>query len=175
LRGEREAGRTRLFSGFGLTLWRPWDWAVLHAGKDVENRDWQPWPRVLGRHIAIHSGLRWDEAGARDLREMGYAIPDPEDWPGGVIRGVVRVAGTVTGEHWSEWFAGPIGWMLGDPVVFSPVTCRGRKKLWKLPPETLAAVVAHLRGSAPSPGGPQPREEQSEGGLGGVPPQDIAT
>lgn|SRR6185369_8002825 len=101
-------GLSRLFSGFGLTLWRPWDWAILHAGKDVENRDWLPWPRVLGRHIAVHSGLRWDAAGARDLRQGGYPVPEPEEWPGGLIRGVVRVAGTAE-QHWSEWFGGPIG------------------------------------------------------------------
>ncbi len=167
---------SRLFSGVGLTLWRPWDWAVLYAGKDVENRDWQPWPRLLGRHIAIHSGLTWDTAGARDLRQMGYAVPEPEDWPGGLIRGVVRLAGTAK-EHWSEWFAGPIGWLIGDPVILSsPVPCRGREKLWRLPRPVLLSVVQDLRKGF-DPAGPdfQPREGQSEGGLGGVPPQDFTS
>lgn len=24
-----------------ISLWQPWAWAILHAGKDVENRTWQ--------------------------------------------------------------------------------------------------------------------------------------
>jgi len=23
-----------------ISLWQPWAWAILHAGKDVENRTW---------------------------------------------------------------------------------------------------------------------------------------
>jgi hypothetical protein len=103
---------------------------------------------------------------------MGYAVPEPEDWPGGLIRGVVRVAGTVE-EHWSEWFGGPIGWLIGDPIVLAtPVACRGRKKLWRLPPEARGLVVGQLRaGSVPVDRKPSPREGQSEGGRGGCPPQ----
>jgi hypothetical protein len=25
-----------------LSIRQPWAWAILHAGKDIENRDWKP-------------------------------------------------------------------------------------------------------------------------------------
>jgi hypothetical protein len=47
----------------GLTLKQPWAWAIAHAGKDIENRDWdQRTAELMGLHelvgqvIAIHGG-----------------------------------------------------------------------------------------------------------------------
>lgn len=39
-----------------LTLYPEWAWAILHLGKDVENRLWLP-PRALaGQWVALHAG-----------------------------------------------------------------------------------------------------------------------
>lgn len=41
-----------------LTVRQPWAWAIVHGGKDVENRS-----RSLGPYrglVAIHAGLTWD-------------------------------------------------------------------------------------------------------------------
>ena len=59
-----------------LTLRRPWAWAVAHAGKDVENRDWQC-PLPPGTIVAIHAGQKFEADGAEWIeREMGIAVPD---------------------------------------------------------------------------------------------------
>jgi hypothetical protein len=46
-----------------LTLHHPWAFAILHLGKDIENRDWTPdvcrlngLDKLLGETIAIHGG-----------------------------------------------------------------------------------------------------------------------
>lgn len=44
-----------------LTLWRPWAWAIIHAGKDVENRQRNAAGSYRGP-IAIHAGLQSDSS-----------------------------------------------------------------------------------------------------------------
>lgn len=45
----------------GLTLRQPWNWAILHAGKPVENRPMRA-PRMLaGKWFALHAGAVYDE------------------------------------------------------------------------------------------------------------------
>ena len=48
-----------------LTIRQPWAWAVIHAGKTVENRS----RNITGDYrgpVAIHAGLKIDEAGQHD-------------------------------------------------------------------------------------------------------------
>ena len=58
-----------------LSVRQPWAWAIIHAGKDVENRSWQAVNHGLRRRgrIAIHAakGLTRDEYD--DAREIGRA------------------------------------------------------------------------------------------------------
>jgi hypothetical protein len=44
-----------------LTVQQPWAWAIIHGGKDVENRT-QAWS--YRGPLAIHAGARWSERGA---------------------------------------------------------------------------------------------------------------
>jgi len=41
-----------------LTLWPEWAWAIIHLGKDVENRTWHPPKNILGQRIALHAGRK---------------------------------------------------------------------------------------------------------------------
>lgn len=43
-----------------LTVQQPWAWAIVHGGKDVENRT-QAWG--YRGPLAIHAGARWSERG----------------------------------------------------------------------------------------------------------------
>src|SRR5690349_14904511 len=43
-----------------LTVQQPWAWAIIHGGKDVENRT-QAW--TYRGPLAIHAGQRWSERG----------------------------------------------------------------------------------------------------------------
>lgn len=64
----------------------------------------------------------------REARVQGFALPDP--LPTGAIIGVVTLVDCVT-EHPSEWFNGPIGWVLADPgVLDAPIPASGRLGLW---------------------------------------------
>ena len=45
-----------LLGMFALTMRAPWGTAIGRWGKPDENRDWKPWPAVLGQRIGIHQG-----------------------------------------------------------------------------------------------------------------------
>lgn len=144
-----------------LTLHRPWDTAILVLGKPVENRDWPPMPSVVGSRIALHSGLTWDGDGARFIFAQAVAdgIPgtvvsnalDQAYRVKGAIIGTVKVAGVLRRDaphptdplHQSPWFFGAFGWVCEQPIVLpGPVPCRGAQKLWKLPADVEARVLA---------------------------------
>jgi hypothetical protein len=61
-----------------LTVQQPWAWAIVHGGKNIENRT-QLW-KYRGP-LAIHAGQRWSERGSRDPNVCAAAIrvfPTPE-------------------------------------------------------------------------------------------------
>jgi len=51
-----------------ISIRQPWAWAILHAGKDVENRTWALPKKYLNRPILIHAGKNLDHEGM-------FAIP----------------------------------------------------------------------------------------------------
>lgn len=118
-----------------ITLWRPWDQAILYGGKDVENRTWALWNSLLGKPIALHAGRKYDHDGARWMREMGmYDPPSPDDSPQGIV-GVV-VFDKVVVETPSPWFFGPYGWHISKKHArIKPIHCRGKQGIWNVPPE----------------------------------------
>lgn len=126
----------------GLTLIRPWAWAVAHAGKDIENRTWHPPRWLIGAHLAIHAGVKWDEAGASFIaRVTGLPPPDRAADSSGVIVAVARLVGVDDGTSASPWYVGPVGWRLAGIVPLpAPVPCKGALGLWSLPAKVLAEV-----------------------------------
>ena len=147
----------------GLTVHRPYHWALLHAGKGEENRSWKPYSSVLGTRIALHAGTYYDLDAAARMRagEYGAAaqeLPaiDPLA-PGGFVIATTVVVGwialtysTVHGVLVSEtsdmppgviaramaspWITGPFVWVLrGTRALPEPVPCVGRQRLFVLP------------------------------------------
>ena len=58
-----------------------------------------------------------------------YGVPFP-DLVTGAILGGVTLTDCVT-EHPSDWFDGPVGWVLTDSFVFvEPIPAKGRLGLW---------------------------------------------
>ena len=104
-----------------ITLWRPWPWAIFHAGKRVENRSWKPPASIIGEYIAIHAGKRWDGYAFRRMRSGEYGpdavkVPENAVHPPGII-GLARVDGyfEAAPDLWGHPFvAGPICWKLSD-------------------------------------------------------------
>lgn len=130
-----------------LTLWQPWAWAIAHAGKRIENRNWPPPRWIIGEEIAIHAGKKIDKDDAFDL--LDELEHDDVDFVLGAVVAVATVKGWVDSmseEHpQAKWFCGPCGWVLVDVVPLrSPVPCRGYQKLWNLPDEVMAQVFKEL-------------------------------
>lgn len=131
----------------GLTLWRPWLWAILHApsnAKRIENRPWKPWASIIGKHIALHGGKKFDSEAAEHLCSMYGLHPDgnvPLGWKDEGIVGVARVEGFFDSErgvaNWrppqTVWWSGPYAWHLTDVVALAePIACKGAQGLWPL-------------------------------------------
>jgi hypothetical protein len=129
----------------GLTLWRPWDQAILYGGKRIENRTWRPWENIIDQRIALHAGLKYDIEGARSMCASGlYDPPAPSESIAGVIVGTAIVTGYVR-ESDDPWFFGPYGWLLEDVVALeAPVICRGAQGLWKVPEGLLEGTAAQV-------------------------------
>jgi hypothetical protein len=110
-----------------LSVRQPWAWAIIHCGKDIENRSWQAVNHGLHKRgrIAIHAakGMTRDEyQKARDFIDgLGYVTPDAHALLRGGICGSVEVVDVVRQSD-SPWFFGPRGLVLKDarPCPFIP-------------------------------------------------------
>lgn len=107
-----------------LSIRQPWAWAILHAGKDVENRDWST--RFRGP-ICIHAAkgmtrLEWDEASHWMLMNFGAVAPRLSEIQRGGIIGTAEIVDCVDQSD-SPWFFGRYGFVLRNarPVDFIPV------------------------------------------------------
>lgn len=115
-----------------LSVRQPWAWAIIHGGKDVENRDWRrPNPGLTFRgRVAIHasSGMTRDEYDAIFPRGAP-PIPPAHLLVRGAIVGHVQVMDIIRDPHRemikSPWFHGPVGLMLAHPVAIEPIPCAG--------------------------------------------------
>lgn len=112
-----------------LSVRQPWAWAIIHAGKDIENRSWQAINHGLRKRgrIAIHAakGMTKDEywAAREFIDSLGYTCPDPHALHRGGIIGSVEIVDVVS-SHDSRWFFGPRGLVLREPrpCPFIPAT-----------------------------------------------------
>ena len=124
----------------GLTLIRPWPFAILMLGKRIENRSWKPNLNV-GDWIAIHAGAKWDKSDAEWISRRFRIVPSKEAHPTGVIVGVARYQG-YTSYSPDPWFFGPYGWLLSNVQAITPIPHKGALGLWELQPSALEQVTA---------------------------------
>nr|WP_227467512.1 ASCH domain-containing protein [Nocardioides lijunqiniae] len=157
-----------------MTVQQPWAWAIVHGGKDVENRT-QAW--TYRGALAIHAGARLSERGLRAVPDIAAAeqLVDPD-----MIRAEMRdqlVTGTIIGVvdlvdvHYSagsspdaidccdSWWAEAsydehggrtrrdvVHLVLEHPrPVPEPIACKGRLGLWTPPVEVLEQLQAVTR------------------------------
>lgn len=133
-----------------LSIRQPWAWAILHAGKRIENRDWRSchYRGPLLIHAAKGCGIEEYADAAMGMKHEGLAWPEQHALPvgapplpilpalakldrGGIV-GVCRLVGVVDRDGLytpsvapdldMRWFAGPIGLILADvrPLPFVP-------------------------------------------------------
>jgi hypothetical protein len=132
----------------GLTLKRPWGWAIKNLDKRVENRS-QRCFLDPGDYIAFHNGKKWDSEGASFLDEINPSglmeNPTEADDEPGLIVCIARFVGNIDQSD-SEWFFGPWGWIFDNVVPIDNVRVeKGQQGLWNLSPETLISVREQYR------------------------------
>ena len=134
-----------------LTLQRPWGFAIIHLGKDVENRSW---PLNRPTRIWVHQGKGMDPNAADDYAyeealEGWRQGPEWSKWGHPTQRGVILGSVDVVGCHKgaedcceSDWAVdGQWHWQLANPVPLTePVPANGALGLWRPKPELLALL-----------------------------------
>ena len=119
-----------------ISVRAPWWWAILHVGKDVENRDWSTSYR--GR-VLLHASKWWSMSDVADDGETigqiyraaggkpldhGHTYRMMRD-VGGCIVGSVEIVDCVDQSD-SPWFFGRYGFVLRNPVALDrPIPCKG--------------------------------------------------
>lgn len=120
----------------GLTLWRPWPILIGLGIKKIENRPWQPEPRLQpGEWFAIHGGKKYDTGCTPMAQRLGVDLSvfyKVDLGRPAAIVAVARYAGVVT-ESDDPWFFGPYGWLLDAVVPVGPFPCKGAQTLWRVP------------------------------------------
>jgi hypothetical protein len=117
-----------------ITIWQPWAWAIMEAGKDIENRSWRPPHSLIGRRIAIHAAARKTDRALCRWIENEFDLPSvPRDLPTGCVLGTVILAGVIDPHNepdgWHE--RGFWGWQLSAPKPFrEPIPARGYQRIW---------------------------------------------
>jgi len=122
---------------YALTIRQPWAWAILHLGKNIENRTWKPPESLIGQRIAIHAGKQIDRLASGDclVKFAGSWWIDPAEFDLSAIVGTALLEGVVK-ESNNPWFEGPYGWLLKDVKALKrPIHCRGWLGLWRTPDE----------------------------------------
>ena len=134
-----------------LSLSQPWLWAVLYAGKHVENRSWPPPIDMIEQRIALHAAKSWDDDAISFFIKLGIEHPHRKDlYTAGAIVGVATIDRVVTtdktiADDQKRWFFGEYGWLLKDVrPLKSPIPATGRQKLWTMSPEIEGAVMLQL-------------------------------
>lgn len=105
-----------------ISIRQPWAWLILHAGKDIENRDW---PTRYRGGIYIHASKYVPyETECREI-ELNFNVKLPPDFEVGGIVGSARIVDCVS-KHESRWFFGSFGFVLADARACEFFPCRGR-------------------------------------------------
>jgi hypothetical protein len=116
-----------------LTVKQPWAWAILYAGKDIENRGWRTHYRGP---LVIHAGA----AMHRYALPRRLPRPTPTEYVMSALLGTVELVDVVESSR-SRWFSGPFGWVLENPRPFKrPIPSTGRLGLWSLSPSQCRGV-----------------------------------
>jgi hypothetical protein len=129
--GLRAVTATPLTDLLALSVRQPWAWAIIFAGKDIENRSpfaVQKFVQPVRRRIAVHAAkgmTREEYLRASDfMRGIGVVCPPPAALIRGAVIGSVYVADVVKASE-SPWFFGPRGLVLKHPEPCQPVPAVG--------------------------------------------------
>lgn len=121
-----------------ITLRQPHAWAVIYAGKDVENRTWTRPHRGL---LVIHAGEKF-ERDADLPRGVRY---DEDDIVRSAIIGVVDLVDIKESSRSRWWYEGNFAWILRDArPLAKPIPCKGALGLWDVPVDIARKIAKQL-------------------------------
>jgi hypothetical protein len=125
-----------------FTVHRPWAWAIAHAGKDVENRNWKH-HFAPGTPIAIHAGKKWDAEGAEWISAaLDIAVPPEPEHPTGVVAVAKLGECLELATSTSPWAIGEYCWQLtAVRALPTPIAQRGKQGIFSLPPEVVEQLA----------------------------------
>lgn len=136
-----------------LSVRQPWAHALVHFGKDIENRTrrfgHRGWTLI---HASLNVTPEEHEAARAFALDRGLTPPPPigQLRRGGIV-GVVDIVGSIGEDDpraKSPWWMGPCGLVIGRrrPLPFIP--CKGTVAplFWRPDPEALDRVAEALRG-----------------------------
>jgi hypothetical protein len=103
-----------------ISVRQPWAWAIIHGGKDIENRSWKT---TLRGRVFIHAAKKIDNPSTCIFDTFGVLLTD-KFLTGGII-GSVDIVDCVTSSE-SKWFFGPYGFVLKNPISLDFFPCRGQ-------------------------------------------------
>ena len=122
-----------------LTVKQPWAWAIIHGGKDVENRSR---PTKYRGQLYIHAGKGWADEG---ILGIGIeSMPADEDLLSGYVIGTVDVVdchpatecfkfGEPACSPWAIRSPEQFHWVLDNPrPLATPFPEKGKLGIWNL-------------------------------------------
>jgi len=138
-----------------ISIRQPWAWAILHAGKRIENRGWSTRHRgpIL---LHVSAGLTKREYQEFQLflatlpQEMQKSVPSLPPMAALPRGGIVGRANLVDVLDYTkdtppsgqaEWFFGPYGFLLDDVREVPFVPYRGELSLFNVPAELAGGPV----------------------------------
>lgn len=144
---------------FALSVRQPWAWAIIHAGKDIENRSWSARIAALRTALAfrgpvcIHAakGMTRDEYESAEytIATAGRAsTPSPHELLRGGIIGTVEIVDVVRKSS-SPWFFGSVGLVLANPTPVEFIPCTGALGFFKWQPNHEASAEPPARWMLP--------------------------
>jgi hypothetical protein len=135
-----------------ISIRQPWAYAIIHAGKAIENRSW---PTRFRGAVAIHASKALDTRTLEDFfrfidqrglgRVVGLTKADAAHLPRGAVIGIADIADCVTASS-SPWFEGPFGFVLANPRPLQPISCKGALQFFTLPAPVIAAIDLQVGG-----------------------------
>jgi hypothetical protein len=118
-----------------ISIRQPWAWAILYAGKDVENRSWA---HDYRGPVFIHASKKFDHEGWKWLEDNqselfpSVELPSPSEFLTGGIVGQAVIKKLVRSRHFSPWMFGPWGWVLIEPKPLDFFPCKGQLGLFEI-------------------------------------------
>lgn len=136
--------------GVALSIRQPWCWAITHAGKDIENREW--WtdfrgPFLLHAGKTLEKGVIGDMAGDFEL-PFDLEIPSESSLALGGIVGMASLTDCVSRSP-SRWFFGRWGFCLAQARSLPFVPLKGVLGFFPVAEDVRRELARLLAGGAP--------------------------